>query len=860
MKNNKFLEVLFSTKNNSKILKEYNNLCKNDKINFLSIDKVKNRLNNIIKIDLLFSMLIDLPFDFRINFLNNINTSKFQQSYEKMIIDFLKLQNYEEFNIDNIKHFINIKDKQIILLIFRYLSFDKLKAIILQNYCQFINDYAFMEYSKKCIKLTLEPDIINNISDDSLNAELKRRKKKENCTTNVELSNFLKFDSSKQSCILTNGDLNIRDDSITEKLKEKYLSINTQEKISIFNKLIEKTNYIKLLELQVLFSTIDDKTALELMKILFKKIYNFEHEVEDKYLNSMIYNFRCLNSKTKELYKLLKQTSFSIIYYLNTGIIDSNILKYLSKNITIEQYQKTNVKKINKISNLLNLMFEKDKTKAYFIDIEILTHKLYYIFGYENTIELLNQKFGAVDLTLLDRLLNRCNINNVEFEKMNNNYEPIINKSLIQFLIGDKKDNNTTIKRILRGELNLLVDEFSNLYNNFERFQNKIGKKIHLNKLIPLLKESPYILLPNEYKLTKDIIDNIIKSYRYNDINENNNYINNLETKEWVLEACKFYHEYLEKRIISSIPRVYGITNDNYSYEVLKLDNPIIMTLGYITRCCFRLNGESREFLKYCSKSLHARVVVIRNPMNEICSMIPIIRNGNVIAGNSIESNYKGGPQNIYDALKNAFDDIIKVSNEYEENPIIAGCVTNLHSNAMAYSNKPISKRFSPISDTGFYNNYNAQTCIVSILSDKSEKDFVDYTPAAIYLDERPNILEYYYEINNPEIKYEIMNRINSINYIINKQEDYIWLGNYTICSEDWYIKVHYKEIYGQCLQKDPRAIEEYNTIMQYLKTYLENNSVYNISSNEFISEEDGINSLKSKQLILKKNTNENSE
>ena len=102
-------------------------------------------------------------------------------------------------------------------------------------------------------------------------------------------------------------------------------------------------------------------------------------------------------------------------------------------------------------------------------------------------------------------------------------------------------------------------------------------------------------------------------------------------------EACNFYHNYLEKRIVSSIPRVLGTTQNNYHYEVLKLDDPIIMTLGYQTGCCFRLNGMSKEFLKYCSESLYARVIVIRNEKREICAMIPIIRNGNVISGNSIE-------------------------------------------------------------------------------------------------------------------------------------------------------------------------------------------------------------------------------
>lgn len=861
MNNRNFLEILFSTKNNDKILKEYNKLSILEKQKVLSNDKVKQRLYKIIDIELLVSMLIDLPFEYRINFLNGLNYQKFLKNYEKVIIEFLQLQNYDDFDYQKLSDFEDIKEKSVLPLLFRKISIDKLKMIIIQNYYQILNDHAFSEYSKKILNLKLESSIINNISDNVLISELRRRNKSQNCLTMIDMTDFIKMDSNKQNSILVNGNIDNLENKLIALYQEKYTNLDITKKKLIFSSLLENITYLKLLKLQTIIFTTDDENSREMMKSFFKVVCKFEYEIDEKYLNAMIFNFRKLNNKIKEIYKIIKMKPFSIINYLNTGIIDEEIDKVFNQIITIEQYQKTNIKKINKITCLLDLMLENNKDELQKTNSTILAYKLYYILGYENAMELLNQKFGTINIELLAKLFDRCNIKNVKFQKINSNYEPEIKPDFIRFLIGGKKDNNTTIKRMLRGELDLLINEFPNLYNNFERFQQAIGKKIHLNKLIPLLEENPFMLLPNEYKITKDIIDNIIKSYGYNDVfgNENNaNNINSIDNKECVIEACNFYHNYLEKRVVSAIPRVYGITEDNYKYEVLKLDDPIIMTLGYQTKCCFRLNGASNGFLKYCSESIYARVIVIRNENNEICSMIPIIRNGNVINGNSIERNSKADSLKAYNALKKAFDDIISISNQYEENPLIAGCATDLHSNVGDFSEKPIKKHIFPIRNNNFYTNYDEQTYIVSILPNKNENDFELYTPSAIYFDERPNILVYHWGINDISIKSEVEKRVNSINYQLNMPKDHFWFLRSIICNEDWYLKIDYEEISGQCLEKDPRAIEEFNAIKNHLESKLHEKDLFEFEISDLDLNDRKFASAKSNQLVLRKNISNN--
>lgn len=850
MKYDKLMEVLFSTKNYNKILTEFNKLLPKEKEIILSNNKVKQRIYKVADISLLVNILIDLSLEFRIKFLSTINNDKYCSEYEKTIIEFLKLSNYEEFNYQQLSTFENIKDKQILTLMFRKFSKDKLKNIILADYYQFINDYAFAEYSKKVSDLTLESVVINNVSDNILFSELKRRKSKQK-STNIDIKEFINLSSEKQNGILLNGNFELLENEIIKAHQERNSISDPQDLIDRFKNSLKNLNYPKLLELQTIIYSIDDDNATVLMQVFFKNVLKFENDVEQKYLRSMVFNFRKLNSKTSELFELTKMKTFTIINYLNTGAINEDLDKTLDKQITIEQYQKINIKKLNKINKLLNKLYSNNDNISQENWVVIFSHKLYLIFGYENSVELLSGKFGNIDYYTLVQLLNKCDVKKVDFKLVNNSYEPILNQEFIQFVIGEKKDNNTTIKRMLRGELDIIKDEFSNLYNNFERFQQAIGNKVHLNKLLPLLQENPFMLLPNEYKLTKDIINNIIKSYGYSDVFGEHEE-NNTNSKEYVIEACNFYHNYLEKRVISSIPRVVGNTEEQYSYEVLKLDDPVIMTLGYQTGCCFRLNGMSKEFLRYCSESIYARVIVIKNEIGEICSMIPIIRNGNVIVGNSIETNSKGDSGKVYRALKSAYNDILKISSNYEEQPIIACLVSNLHSNC--HSNRAVNQKIYPIRNNSFYTNYDSQTYIVSIQENKDEKDFELYTPNAIYYDERPEILVYHWGMNNITEKAEIEKRIKSIQYRLNQSnEEYSYYAKYIICSEDWFLKVDYDGVSGKYIEKDPRAIEEFNAVKNYLEQKFANKRIYEVNLDESDLSSNGLNSIAPKKLVLRK-------
>ncbi len=845
---NKVKDVLFSTKNYNKILSSFNALSLKEKQKLLKEEIVIKRINKIANTSLLVSILIDLPYEFRTFFIRNLNDGLFRSDLDQCILEFLKLPNYHDWDILNLPLLQELKDQKTIVLIIRKLSNSQLEDLINTNYNQSITEAAFCEYSKRHDDLFLDKHIINILDDATLCAELKRRKKK-NFSIHFDLNYFLSLKSNKQNCILLYNDLTDINDGLINILEKKYEAKDPEYLTKRFKDLLIDFNYPKLIELQIIISKLDDNLAYSAIQTFFTTILKFKNPVLDKYAFNLIYRFRQLGKQTKELWHLSKAKPFAIINYLNTGIIDNDINKTLDNTVTIEQYQKINQKQINNINKILNVLYHDSPNFSSSICLSY-AHKLYLIFGYENTWDLLNKKFGFLDFQTLSNLLDDCNVKDIEFIQTNKTYEPKIKSDFINFFIGDKKDNNTTIKRMLRGELEIIQKNFANIFNNLERYQAQLGNKIHLNKLMAFLEGNGFAMLPNEYKLTKDIITTTIKSFHKTNPNDQQNHANydTRYDKNYFEQICQFYHLYLESRIKSSIPRVMGKTDNNYTYEVIKLDDPIIMTLGYQTGCCFRLSGASKEFLRYCSENPHGRVIVIRNPHEEICSMVPIIRNGNIIAGNSIESNSKGNDFYIYAALKKCYEDIISLSKQSEDHPIIAGLVTNLHSRC--YSKRRFKKNIFPIRDEEFYTNYEGETYIVYGDDTMKESDFISYTPEAIYYDERPEVIIYHWHIEDRENVQKIAEqRMKSIIYNIDKNnKKYPHLPRYLVCSEDWFLGIDFNSIYGECLPKDPRAIIEYNAVKTYFEEKMKENENINIVNDSAFSKEQ-IDSLIAKKL-----------
>ena len=808
------LQTIYSTTKRDKVLSCFYELPFSEKQAFLKSKKGKQKILKVADLDFLFRLLIYLPYQTRINFLDSIPLDNYSEEYEKVLIQFLRLKNYNDFDTSQLFLFPNIKEKPLIMMMFRTFSKEKLKSILVSDICQYMNDYAFTEISKKENELLLDTTYISNIHDSIFIKELKKRAKYHQ-KTEIDIDYFISLNTYKQNLLLSNHILSFPKQELIQAIAKKNAKKKEEELTLLFDQNISSLNSVKMLEIQWIICQLEEKKAKLLIQKFFIEVFHIS-ELTDQSIQSLFYLFQQLEDSTDLLMKLIEMKPFSIIYCLNTGKIREDLDRDFDQNLTILQYQQISRRKMNQIFRLLGKTNQKsDDIEKLDSSLLVLGYQLYLIFGYEITVEILQGKFGLVDIRTLQNLLWKCDTKKVKLKEYISSYEPILQEDFIQFMIGDKKNPQSTIRKILRGELDDLKNNFSYFYNHFDRIQMLIGNKIHLHQLLPLLQKKPFLLLPDEYKLTNDLLDMIICSYRTQDA-DGNIIGPEIDNEKIVQETCNFYHQSIEKRVTSSIPRVWGSTEEDYSYEVLRLDDPMIMTVGYQTGCCFRLNGLSKDFLRYCSESVYARVIVIRNDYKEICSMIPIIRNGNVLLGNSIESNRKGDSHKIYHALQKAYEDILSISNEWEEDPIIGCFVTNLHHNC--YSNKVLSHSIYPISEQSFYTNYEYTPHLVAANGNIEEKDIQLYAPEAIYYDERPEI--YSYDCYKDENYDEMKERIKAIQFKNHKPLDTFFYPRYLLCSEDWYLGIAFRSIVGECLTKDPRAIEEY----LFYRNYLEEN------------------------------------
>lgn len=399
----------------------------------------------------------------------------------------------------------------------------------------------------------------------------------------------------------------------------------------------------------------DKDMRIKYLKEIIKQVYLHDYEYEDEFYK--LIDNRLINDNNN-LFKLINNKDiYKLISYLKYDNEDTDMYKEI---ITPIQYYQVSKKYINMIkdklkkleltnhsSTLYNTIKDNDlwKLKKTFrnseIDYNLLAYKLYLSIGLINTIELLDGKYGIVDYEQIYYLFNDLDILNNKEE-----YNDILNK----FLFDDKKDYNNVIRQMLYGSLNDLFLNFDYFYNNIDYFIDKLGIKMNKNKVILLLQDR---YLPKDVtnpSISRDIIDDMISSYYckyiYRDTNEEDIYDKN----QYI------YNTYLKDKYMSSIPQIQIDTDNEYIVEVLNLNDPRNLVMGYRSGNCFRINGDAASLFKNFLISEHMRLISISTKEIKDFAMILVYRNGNVLGVQGIEvskripSELKG--KKLYETVK----------------------------------------------------------------------------------------------------------------------------------------------------------------------------------------------------------------
>ena len=158
---------------------------------------------------------------------------------------------------------------------------------------------------------------------------------------------------------------------------------------------------------------------------------------------------------------------------------------------------------------------------------------------------------------------------------------------------------------------------------------------------------------------------------------------------EEYFEHYQYVYNYGKLRSHSSIPRVVGSKN-GFTYEMLKLDDPLALTVGYHTGCCQDIGEIGAWCMVHSVTNDNGRVMVVRDDENNLVAQSWVWRDKDLICFDDIEfpktshfaslaAKKAGSVSNfadkILDVYKEAAAELIKTDNEtfdklYEEGKI----------------------------------------------------------------------------------------------------------------------------------------------------------------------------------------------
>ena len=413
--------------------------------------------------------------------------------------------------------------------------------------------------------------------------------------------------------------------------------------------------------------------------LLMKKDYIQTGKLNDKVISTLNDYLKSNILKENSNLENIDSKINEIIGYLLSGDINLiDIIKYdysSYKRILVEWKYKDKLNnfdnnslevlldiKPKQVKNLINIVQNNfEYFKHYNYDRQMsFTINLIAVLGYQNSEKLINMlnkdenKFRKVfsSLYLID--LQKIHLNSGKI---------IYDEQFINFFFSP----NGLLKSILNNDYEI-SQNIDVIYAGFSEYEKRFKTQHIYNKIDfykDLLKNGILRPLdPDLAPLEGSIINECVDNKKFQSFTNDNSIIQNISE-----EYRKVRHNYQK-----TIPYVSS-TKNGYYYETLSCDDPNLFVMGSKTNCCFKIGGEADSFVRYCAENVNGRVLVIKDSKENVCAMIPFVRNGNVLLCNSIESiNVKNIDymRNIFDVAKTAFEQMINISslNENKEESI----------------------------------------------------------------------------------------------------------------------------------------------------------------------------------------------
>lgn len=589
---------------------------------------------------------------------------------------------------------------------------------------------------------------------------------------------------------------------LTKTFKDIVSNLSTKPSNKLFDD--EYLKAIFLCRILLKDKDIDDKNSsyIELrtkyMEHLFQKLDR--DNTADNINNSLFYRIVKGNIDFKNIYTDLKSVKALIYLSRNPQVKDIEKIEDIIGDLSEKQVQSYNIKLYKKLCEDIKEQYKDSKPSDE--NIQKLAYKLFFFGGYDKAKKILETN---KDFTTLEYLFNDLRIKNIE---LNEDGTPKINEKLSNFLFGSNKDGkNANFYRIINNEIPNADKYLSTIFNDWDAIYKKLNGNITLKRILDLLKSDNLILKPNEYKLLEPL----------QEIGTRN--------PEIVQKAKKWY-EIMKERQISSIPKISG-NIENYEYEMLDLDDPLALAVGYLTRCCFLINGLSKESLYHSISSKNGRTFIVRKD-GELIAQSWVWRNGNVLCFDNVETRGNYSYDKLLEIYIKASNNLIQISAQSEdENESLKLITYGTSESKMTRAEKVLDMKPLPrVLENVNYSDAKNEQCILA----KTEYEDLYYGDvSARYIDPRLPILEYdkkQIEKLDADQLNELDKQLDSIKYDSNGtlRNYYVKDYQYIACNKDWYIVIDKKgQVNIQLLKKDNRAIEECKnkakSILENIKT-----------------------------------------
>ena len=533
--------------------------------------------------------------------------------------------------------------------------------------------------------------------------------------------------------------------------------------------------------------SIDDQNSsyIELrqkyMSHLFKNLRR-DNTVDDSTNNSMFYRIVKGSVSFSQIDDL--ETVKALIYLSrNPQVKDVAKVEDLVSNLSEKQVQNYNIKLYKKLCERIKETYKNSSPLEE--NIQKLAYKMFLGFGYDKAIRILEHKKS---FTSLEYLFNNLRVRNTE---LNEDGTPKLNEKLMNYLFGsNRNDKNSNINKLLNDEIPNFDKYFSSIYNDWDLIYKKLNGNVNTKRILDLYKNPVTFLKPDEYKLEGPLQE--------------------IGTSDpAIVQKAKDWYQIMRERQYSSIPKVKGDI-DNYQYEMLDLDDPLALAVGYITRCCFLINGLSRESLYHSISSKNGRTFVVRKD-GELVAQSWVWRNGNALCFDNVETRGNYSQDTLLEVYQRASEELIGLSNQTENETESLKVVTyGTSESRMSRPEKKFEGTLPKVLESVGYSDAKYEQCI---LAERKHKSLYYGDVVARYEDPRPQIKEFRDIASMSDKEVADLNReLDAIEYSKTgkTRETNVRNCRYVVCSKDWYIAIgNDGKVTTQILKKDGRATEE---------------------------------------------------